>query len=188
MLRSYFQSCSLHCTKIRRDTGTGNFHCGSCCQHLTNICRTIHGMVYNAMKLFMEINPTLFDDCSHDYTELQNSADQRQQARKSKWDQLTQQANQRKNSSSAASIPGTSTRGQKTANTLRVDEVDPMTQDSQKRLDALRLQDEGHNSQRSSAPEALRPRHERTTSGGGASLAGGAPRQNGDSSPAKAGS
>ncbi|KAL9615130.1 MAG: hypothetical protein Q9167_000448 [Letrouitia subvulpina] len=150
--------------------------------------RTIHGMVYNAMKLFMEINPTLFDDCSHDYTELQNSADQRQQARKSKWDQLTQQANQRRNSSSAASIPGTSTRGQKVGTPLRVDEVDPMTQDSQKRLDALRLQDEGHNAQRSPAPEALRPRHERTTSGGGAALAAGPSRQNGDSSPAKAGS
>ena len=32
-------------------------------------------MVYNAMKLFMEINPQLFDDCSHDYTEHQNNAE-----------------------------------------------------------------------------------------------------------------
>ena len=28
-------------------------------------------MVYNAMKLFMEVNPQLFDDCSHDYAESQ---------------------------------------------------------------------------------------------------------------------
>ena len=38
-------------------------------------------MVYNAMKLFMEINPQLFDDCSHDYTEHQNNAEAREQAR-----------------------------------------------------------------------------------------------------------
>lgn len=25
--------------------------------------RTIHGLVYNALKIFMDMNPTLFDDC-----------------------------------------------------------------------------------------------------------------------------
>ncbi|KII83746.1 hypothetical protein PLICRDRAFT_58212 [Plicaturopsis crispa FD-325 SS-3] len=29
--------------------------------------RTIHGMVYNALKLFMEMNPDLFDDAMHQY-------------------------------------------------------------------------------------------------------------------------
>ncbi|KAF9567513.1 protein phosphatase 2A regulatory B subunit [Agrocybe pediades] len=29
--------------------------------------RTIHGMVYNALKLFMEINPDLFDETMHEY-------------------------------------------------------------------------------------------------------------------------
>ncbi|EJD52951.1 protein phosphatase 2A regulatory B subunit [Auricularia subglabra TFB-10046 SS5] len=29
--------------------------------------RTIHGMVYNALKLFMEINPELFEDCLQNY-------------------------------------------------------------------------------------------------------------------------
>ncbi|KAJ7285913.1 phosphatase 2A regulatory B subunit-domain-containing protein [Mycena rebaudengoi] len=29
--------------------------------------RTIHGMVYNALKLFMEINPDLFDESMHQY-------------------------------------------------------------------------------------------------------------------------
>ncbi|KAG9019660.1 hypothetical protein FRB90_012006 [Tulasnella sp. 427] len=29
--------------------------------------RTIHGMIYNALKLFMEINPELFDECVHNY-------------------------------------------------------------------------------------------------------------------------
>lgn len=51
--------------------------------------RTIHGMVYNAMKLFMEVNPQLFDDCSHAYTESQNNADARKQERQAKWDRLS---------------------------------------------------------------------------------------------------
>jgi len=29
--------------------------------------RTIHGMIYNALKLFMEINPELFDECVQNY-------------------------------------------------------------------------------------------------------------------------
>ncbi|MCJ1467493.1 Serine/threonine-protein phosphatase 2A 56 kDa regulatory subunit delta isoform [Pseudocyphellaria aurata] len=103
--------------------------------------RTIHGMVYNAMKLFMEINPQLFDDCSHDYTEHQNTADERQQLRQSKWDQLAQQAMSRRNSQPAVP-PATSHRGQKINPPTRIDEVDHISQDNQKRLDALRLQDE----------------------------------------------
>ena len=101
-------------------------------------------MVYNAMKLFMEINPQLFDDCSHDYTELQNSAEQRQQARQSKWDKLAEQAKQRENGTLPASIPPlTNPRGAKITTPIRIDEVEPLTQDNQKRLDALKIQDEG---------------------------------------------
>lgn len=29
--------------------------------------RTIHGLVYNALKLFMEISPKLFDECTNKY-------------------------------------------------------------------------------------------------------------------------
>ena len=53
-------------------------------------------MVYNAMKLFMEINPQLFDDCSHDYNEHQNNADEREQSRKDKWERLQSQADKMK--------------------------------------------------------------------------------------------
>jgi serine/threonine-protein phosphatase 2A regulatory subunit B' len=99
-------------------------------------------MVYNAMKLFMEINPQLFDDCSHDYTQRQSTAEQRQQIRQSKWDRLEQQAQSRRNSQ--PTVPSSITpRGPKVNPPPRIDEVDPITQDSQKRLDALRLQDEG---------------------------------------------
>jgi serine/threonine-protein phosphatase 2A regulatory subunit B' len=85
-------------------------------------------MVYNAMKLFMEINPQLFDDCSHDYNELQNSADKREEARKAKWSKLDEQASRMK---SGVGQPPPRPK------------VDPdATQDSQQRLDALKLHDE----------------------------------------------
>lgn len=29
--------------------------------------RTIHGLIYNALKLFMEMNQKLFDDCTQQY-------------------------------------------------------------------------------------------------------------------------
>jgi len=29
--------------------------------------RTIHGLIYNALKLFMEMNQKLFDECSQKY-------------------------------------------------------------------------------------------------------------------------
>ncbi|CAN8095689.1 unnamed protein product [Discula destructiva] len=85
--------------------------------------RTIHGMVYNAMKLFMEINPQLFDDCSQEYTEHQNSAEAREKQRERKWAAIQELANKQK-----ANGSGT------------IEDVDG-TEDNQKRLDSLRLQD-----------------------------------------------
>ena len=102
-------------------------------------------MVYNAMKLFMEINPQLFDDCSHDYTEMQSSAEQRQQIRQGKWEKLVEQARQMQNGRASVQPPSTSHRGLKVTAPSRIDEVDPITQDSQQRLDALKLQDDGVN-------------------------------------------
>lgn len=82
-------------------------------------------MVYNAMKLFMEINPQLFDDCSQEYTEHQNSAASREQQRERKWAAIQELANKRKANGQAA---GTT-------------EENDGTEDNQKRLDSLRLQD-----------------------------------------------
>ncbi|KAI9834534.1 MAG: Serine/threonine-protein phosphatase 2A 56 kDa regulatory subunit delta isoform [Sarea resinae] len=104
--------------------------------------RTIHGMVYNAMKLFMEINPQLFDDCSHDYTELQNNAEEREKARQAKWDKLAEQAKNNESDKAGPILNSTSSKVTKANSPSRLDDVDPITQDSQKRLDALKLQDE----------------------------------------------
>ena len=99
-------------------------------------------MVYNAMKLFMEINPQLFDECSHDYTEMQNTADQRKQARQSKWDKLAEQARQKQNGVAPVIPPLTSNMDSNLSTPLRSEEADPLAQDNQKRLDALKIQDE----------------------------------------------
>ena len=102
--------------------------------------RTIHGLVYNAMKLFMEIDHQLFDECSRRYAESQETADERERARLQRWDVLAEQARRKQPGGAGTVSPtprpavGTSTTG--------ADDVDPITHDSQKRLDALRLQDE----------------------------------------------
>lgn len=96
-------------------------------------------MVYNAMKLFMEINPQLFDDCSQEYTEYQNNADARMQARENKWKILAEQAKHGKTNGVASLSDITSPNRSKVAS--RLDEIDPITDDNQKRLDSLKLQD-----------------------------------------------
>ncbi|KAH3998570.1 serine/threonine-protein phosphatase 2A regulatory subunit [Parastagonospora nodorum] len=99
--------------------------------------RTIHGMVYNAMKLFMEVNPQLFDDCSHDYAESQNNAGQRQQSRQDRWDKLAKLAEARQNGNVEKPITA--------ASPMRVDDSDPL---SQGRLENLRLQDDASRDRR----------------------------------------
>jgi len=105
-------------------------------------------MVYNAMKMFMEINPQLFDECSHEYNERMNTAEQREQARQDRWAKLAEQAKDRKNGvapppSNTGEIP------------LQIDEVDVIAQDTQNRL---KLQDEsGSTPERK--PTSVSPTH-----------------------------
>ena len=116
-------------------------------------------MVYNAMKLFMEINPQLFDDCSNEYTETQSSAEQRQLTRQHKWDIIAAQAKRKSGSvgtpSGEVPAPQGARRSRANSRAIAVPSsvpavheeghlpMDPMTHDSQKRLDALKIQDEG---------------------------------------------
>lgn len=98
-------------------------------------------MVYNAMKLFMEINPQLFDDCTHEYNEQQNSAEQREKARRSRWEEVEQRAKERKKLASLPA-PAQSSSSPVADGATRPDDIDPITHDSQRRLNALKLQDE----------------------------------------------
>ncbi|KAH7413777.1 phosphatase 2A regulatory B subunit-domain-containing protein [Phaeosphaeria sp. MPI-PUGE-AT-0046c] len=108
---------------------------------LTCLTRTIHGMVYNAMKLFMEVNPQLFDDCSHDYAESQNNAGQRQQSRQDRWDQLAKLAEARQNGKADKAMNSAAS----ATSPMRVEDSDPL---SQGRLENLRLQDDGSRERR----------------------------------------
>ncbi|KAK6407548.1 serine/threonine-protein phosphatase 2A 56 kDa regulatory subunit delta isoform [Oleoguttula sp. CCFEE 5521] len=107
--------------------------------------RTIHGMVYNAMKLFMEVNPQLFDDCSHEYTEQQNNAENVKQQRQAKWDRLTALAESMKNSTAASQQPALTngvaaqprSLAQGRSPGVRLDDVE-----GRERLERLRLGDE----------------------------------------------
>ncbi|KAI2732908.1 hypothetical protein DTO012A8_10125 [Penicillium roqueforti] len=118
--------------------------------------RTIHSMVYNAMKMFMEINPQLFDECSHDYTEHQNNADQREKIRSERWDVIEQQAKDRKNGIPPPPAPPLDV-------PEAIDEVEAMTHESQKRLNSLKLQDDPDISKdrpsREGTPNSVSPVH-----------------------------
>jgi serine/threonine-protein phosphatase 2A regulatory subunit B' len=98
-------------------------------------------MVYSAMKLFMEINPSLFDECTSDYAALQESAPQRQAERESVWKALEEKASRkRKIIEASGGVRGNSLR---TGSPMQIS--DDGASDSQKKMDALHLQDEGSN-------------------------------------------
>lgn len=97
-------------------------------------------MVYNAMKLFMEVNPQLFDDCSHEYTEQQNNLESDKATRKAKWDRLSALAESMKQNGHSAApavrVPGAGAAGG------RSQTRDQDGDDSQQRMERLRLGDE----------------------------------------------
>lgn len=102
-------------------------------------------MVYNAMKLFMEVNPQLFDDCSHEYTEEQNNAEHVEASRKAKWDRISSLADSMKQNGHAPAVrpPGSTYSGRNGPKSpLPRDDADSLSQDSQQRMERLRLQDD----------------------------------------------
>ena len=104
------------------------------------------------MKLFMEINPQLFDDCSHVYTEQQNSAAARKQMRERKWESLAEQASKRKSLNGSGSSSSAPPDRFHTNPMPRLEEVDA-THENQKRLDSLKLQDGDRSARRAPVHE-----------------------------------
>jgi len=47
--------------------------------------KTIHGLIYNALKLFMEMNQKLFDDCTQQYKQERQKEKDRQRERDDMW-------------------------------------------------------------------------------------------------------
>ncbi|CAB4409748.1 unnamed protein product [Rhizophagus irregularis] len=54
--------------------------------------RTIHGLVYNALKLFMEINPALFDQCTAQYKQSRQLEKKKMREREETWHRLERTA------------------------------------------------------------------------------------------------
>lgn len=54
--------------------------------------RTIHGLIYNALKLFMEINPGLFDVCTNDFKQQRQTDRQKLRDRDEAWKRLRESA------------------------------------------------------------------------------------------------
>ncbi|KAI5838094.1 phosphatase 2A regulatory B subunit-domain-containing protein [Morchella snyderi] len=108
--------------------------------------RTIHGMVYNAMKLFMEINPTLFDECTAAYATDQETAPQRLADRESVWKMLEEKATLNRKSrptSDGKSLSLSSQSHQVVRGGSPMQITDDSTGESQRQMDALNIQDEG---------------------------------------------
>ncbi|XP_053614077.1 serine/threonine-protein phosphatase 2A 56 kDa regulatory subunit gamma isoform-like isoform X1 [Plodia interpunctella] len=54
--------------------------------------KTIHGLVYNALKLFMEMNQKLFDECTQQYKQEKQKERERMALREEIWQQLEHRA------------------------------------------------------------------------------------------------
>ena len=54
--------------------------------------KTIHGLIYNALKLFMEMNQKLFDECTQQYKMEQKKEKERLKQRKEAWEKLEEMA------------------------------------------------------------------------------------------------
>jgi hypothetical protein len=115
--------------------------------------RTIHSMVYNAMKMFMEINPQLFDECSLEYNEQQSHSEQREKTRRNRWDQVADLAEKRKNGILPPAKPVSGSTATPGSGPARAEEIDPLAQENQKRLNALKLQDESNTGKERRAPD-----------------------------------
>ncbi|KAG0265779.1 hypothetical protein BG011_004133 [Mortierella polycephala] len=53
---------------------------------------TIHGLVFNALKLFMDVTPKLFDECTNHYRQARQNDRQHMLDREERWQRLEQQA------------------------------------------------------------------------------------------------
>lgn len=94
-------------------------------------------MVYNAMKLFMEVNPQLFDDCSHEFTENENNKRAVEAARQAKWDHIEQLANARKAASTQRN--GSAPAGYNSTKTIAKSPGIREEEESAGRMERLRL-------------------------------------------------
>jgi serine/threonine-protein phosphatase 2A regulatory subunit B' len=56
------------------------------------LSRTIHGLIYNALKLFMEMNQRLFDECTQMYKTQKQLEKENMKRREEAWGKISQLA------------------------------------------------------------------------------------------------
>lgn len=61
---------------------------------ILNLNRTIHGLIYNALKLFMEMNQKLFDECSQKYKTERQKEKEKMKERDELWNKIESHAKQ----------------------------------------------------------------------------------------------
>ena len=97
-------------------------------------------MVYNAMKLFMEINPSLFDECSSKYTADQEEAPARAMHRQNMWKMLEEQASQERERKVQLKVSSPTSHAPRGGSPMLMDD-DVRSQDNQRKMDALKIHD-----------------------------------------------
>ncbi|KAG8272946.1 Serine/threonine-protein phosphatase 2A 56 kDa regulatory subunit delta isoform [Homalodisca vitripennis] len=66
--------------------------------------KTIHGLIYNALKLFMEMNQKLFDECTQHYKHERQKEKERQREREDMWGRVENLAQRNPGYQSAPSL------------------------------------------------------------------------------------
>lgn len=100
-------------------------------------------MVYSAMKLFMEVNPTLFDECSNQYRDEEDQSYKRQQARDARWARLKELAQERQDAKNGRTANGNVSQQPATGRSPpTTDRSDPFGHEHLRKFDQLRISDE----------------------------------------------
>jgi serine/threonine-protein phosphatase 2A regulatory subunit B' len=99
-------------------------------------------MVYNAMKLFMEINPTLFDECTQEYAAMQEAAPAKALKREQMWKMLEDSARRRQNERNGKAINGKANGPDARGGSPMETDDEQNSRENQRKMDALNIHDE----------------------------------------------
>jgi len=80
-------------------------------------------MIYNALKMFMEISPELFDECSTQYRLVQEQAEEQKLQREEIWKRLEE-------------------KGRRASKQTTEEKHEPTSHESEERMKALRIEED----------------------------------------------
>lgn len=95
----FYQSCFQLYIKIQKLIGISKIFFFHSLNRFSIIYvnRTIHGLIYNALKLFMEMNHKLFDECSQKYKIEKQKEKEKLRDRDTAWMKIESKARQNPN-------------------------------------------------------------------------------------------